>query len=176
LLYLVSGLRGNRAEKSTKSEFLLTTLSKSRTEYARNLLSVAIVASTIFSTISIDELTALQKAYANIPLPVYILVFNFFDLAPWQMLSLFGAFLTGIIFFSIDKVFIAWDIELKKDKEAKPSPFHVKKLLLITRLRNISSIFAIIMAFGYAMLVVGKNYLPEWLMLFLNEQYGSYLQ
>ncbi|MBF0384016.1 MAG: hypothetical protein HQL69_23615 [Magnetococcales bacterium] len=175
LLYIVSGVRGKNEEE--KSDYLLDTLKNSRKEIARIFLSLLIITSTIVSTISIEYLLALKQSYSNIPIPVYILAFNIFDLAPWQWLSFVGAVFTWIIFFAVDRVISARDIRKKHNPDLKSEPFYVHGLFFLSRVRTVFSVFAVIMAFVYAVLVLNDVYtfiLPEWLS-FLDRLYGPYL-
>ncbi|MBF0455552.1 MAG: hypothetical protein HQL72_12150 [Magnetococcales bacterium] len=170
LVYLISKTNG-------QSEFLVSTLHRSRGESARIWLALAVILSTVVTTFSYSQFATLKEAYANIPVPVYLWAFNLGDLAPWQWFSLVGAFMTGIIYFYVDRVVISWNLLKEREEKARPNPVQANRLLWFARLRSISSVLAIFMALGYAGLVfleIHTQQLPGWLS-FLDLIYGPYL-
>ncbi|MBF0174620.1 MAG: hypothetical protein HQL83_14455, partial [Magnetococcales bacterium] len=94
--------------------------------------------------------------FPDSPIPIQLWAFNLSQLNPWQWLSLFSALATLFIYVQSDEAMLRWKriMELY-GKQADPSPTDLKWLWRITRLRNISSFFWILLSVGYVLLIWG---------------------
>ena len=145
---------------------LLSDLHDGLSERLRRLVAsfvfVFMVATTFYDPLK----CTIQDSYSNAPALFYLMAFDLSLLAPWQLCSVVSAFCTLVILLYGDVAYRAWILRQKEDSLADPFPNHIQRLLWLTRFRSISTVILLLLALGYAWLVlydISPQILPYWL-------------
>ncbi|MBF0369895.1 MAG: hypothetical protein HQL52_10595, partial [Magnetococcales bacterium] len=180
LVYLFTYPKKRQMDENEWGACLVTELHGGRSEWLRRGVALFVVAATAYLTVSPEKIIVIKESGTLLHAPslLYLWAFDFFNLAPWQWLSLASALVTATVFILSDKTTIIWNHRKKQDEQAPPPKAQTQWLYHLTRLRSGCTILFAIMAFGYAVLALQRidpETLPSWL-AFLTYLYGPYIQ
>ena len=129
------------------------------------------------TTYSDNLRSAIQTNFADAPGSFYLLVFDISKWAPWHWCSALTATCTLIIYFYSDNSDRVWKRRRESEPHAEPYPYHINRLLGLTRIRSLSTGILLLLSLGYAGFVLSgtsPHHLPNGLS-FLTTLYGPYL-